>query len=173
MKRLFLAFFVVMFAVFAFAGGIKVRQGKASYIKEKNGKVAVVINWDKAKWNNEKPLKEQWGDEYKEYVKAGLANFIEGFNKESQKVKAVSSDEPSDYVMTITISNVDKFYSVMSIVPGNKHKIWGEASVRNKKTGEEVCTYVIDEFKGGRDFSIFDSFKEAMRDMGAKLASIK
>lgn len=172
MKRLFFAICVSMFTVFAFAGGIKVRQGKASYMK-KSGNVAVVIDWNKAKWNNEMPLKEHWDNEYKAYIDAGLASFIEGFNKESKKLKAVDANKPSDYVMAITISNVDRFYSVMSIVPGNKHKIWGEVSVKNKRTGEEVCTYVIDEFKGGRDFSIFDSFKEAMNDMGAKLADTK
>jgi hypothetical protein len=62
---------------------------------------------------------------------------------------------------------------VTSIVPGNKHKIWAEITVTDKGSGEVICTYNVKEFKGGRDFSIFDSFKEAMRDLGSELAQTK
>lgn len=75
--------------------------------------------------------------------------------------------------MTVKFSNFDKFFSAMSIVPGNKHKIWGEITVVDKKTNEVICVFKVDEFKGGRDFSIFDSFKESMSDLGSDLAGKK
>lgn len=134
--------------------------------------VNVVLNWKDAKWNNEIPIKEQWGDEYQAYVERGEEFFIKGFNKTSKKVRIVE-ENIADYVMIINISNVDKFFSAMSLVPGNKHKIWGEIVVTDKKTGDLVCKYSVKEFKGGRDFSVFDSFTECMEDMGSELAGIK
>lgn len=171
MKRFSLTLCLTLFAVFAFAGGIKVSQGKASFMKNE-ATINVVFNWKDAKWNNEIPVKEQWNDEYQAYVENGEACFIEGFNKSSKKVK-ITKDSTADYVMTINFSNFDKFFSAMSIVPGNKHKIWGEIVVTDKKTGDVVCKYLVKEFKGGRDFSVFDSFKESMEDLGSELAGIK
>ena len=171
MKRTSLTLCLALMTVFAFAGGIKVSQGKASFMKNE-GTVNVVFNWKDAMWNNEKPVKEQWNDEYDAYVEKGEAFFIEGFNKTSKKVKIVK-DTSADYVMTVNFSNFDRFYSVMSLVPGNKHKIWGEIVVTDKRTGEVICKYLVDEFKGGRDFSIFDSFTESMTDLGSELAGTK
>lgn len=108
MKKFCLTFCMVMIAVLAFAGGIKVNKGKATYMKNE-GKMFVVFDWEDARWNNEMPVKEQWNEEYDAYV----------------------------------------------------------------ENGEVICTYKVDEFKGGRDFSIFDSYKEAMQDLGSKLAKTK
>ena len=50
MKRFCLSLIVVaMSTMFAYAGGIKVVQGKASFMKNE-GKVTVVFNWKEAKW---------------------------------------------------------------------------------------------------------------------------
>lgn len=172
MKKIYLTLCMAMIAVFAFAGGVKVSKGKATFMKSEC-KIAVVFDWSNAKWNEQQPVKEQWKDEYDAYVENGEAQFIEGFNKKSKKAQIVKEDSSADYLMTIKFSNFDKFYSMMSVVPGNKHKIWGEITVTDKKTGDVICTYNVKEFKGGRDFSIFDSFKESMRDLGSELAETK
>lgn len=89
MKKFCLTFCMVMIAVLAFAGGIKVNKGKAQ--------------------------------------------FIEGFNKKSKKIMIVQDESSADYIMFIKFTNFDKFYSMMSIVPGNKHRISGEIIVKDKK----------------------------------------
>lgn len=172
MKKICLTFCMAMIAMLAFAGGIKVSQGNAKFMKNE-GVIAVFFDWSNAKWNFEKPVKEQWDAEYEAYVENGEAQFIEGFNKKSKKIKIVKDASSTDYVMTVKFSNFDKFFSAMSIVPGNKHKIWGEITVVDKKTNEVICVFKVDEFKGGRDFSIFDSFKESMSDLGSDLAGKK
>lgn len=172
MKRISLTLFVTLFTMVSFAGGIKVSQGKVSYIKNERT-VAVVFNWENAKWDMGTSVKEEWGDNYQSYVDNGESEFIEGFNKSCKKVKMVKDESSANYIMTVEFTNFDKFYSVMSLVPGNKHKIWAEITVTDKDSGEIICKYNVNEFKGGRDFSIFDSYKEAMRDFGYELARIK
>lgn len=171
MKRIYLTICMITIATLAFAGGIKVSKGKANYMK-KEGTISVVFDWSDAKWDKEKPVKEEWKKEYDAYIENGEAQFIEGFNKKSKTIKIVK-DESSDYIMTVKFTNFDKFYSMMSIVPGNKHRISAEITVTDKNSGEIVCVYNVNEFKGGRDFSIFDSYKEAMQDLGNDLAGTK
>ena len=80
MKKIYLTFCMAMFAVFAFAGGIKVSKGKASFMK-KECSISVVFDWSNAKWDKGVSVKEQWNEEYEAYVENGEAQFIEGFNK--------------------------------------------------------------------------------------------
>ena len=71
----------------------------------------------------------------------------------SKKAKIVKDASTSDYVMTVKFTNFDKFYSMMSLVPGNKHRITAEITVSDKNTGEVICIYDVNEFKGGREQS--------------------
>ena len=161
MKRFYVTFCMALITMFAFAGGIKVSKGKASFMKTE-GKIFVVFDWTNAKWDNDKSVKEQ-----------GEAHFVEGYNKESKKVKIIKDESSADYIMTVKFTNFDRFYSMMSVVPGNKHKIWAVITVVDKKNGEVICEYNVKEFKGGRDFSIFDSYTESMSDLGSELAETK
>lgn len=172
MKRFYVTFCMALITMFAFAGGIKVSKGKASFMKTE-GKIFVVFDWTNAKWDNDKSVKAQWGEEYDAYVEQGEAHFVEGYNKESKKVKIIKDESSADYIMTVKFTNFDRFYSMMSVVPGNKHKIWAVITVVDKKNGEVICEYNVKEFKGGRDFSIFDSYTESMSDLGSELAETK
>ena len=172
MKKICLTFCMAMIAVLTFAGGIKVSKGKASFIK-KEGKVAVVFDWNNAKWNNEKPIQQQWVDDFDFYVENGKTKFIEGFNKKSKKVKIVNDGTSVDYIMSIKLLNFDRIFSMWSMVPGHKYKVWAEITVTDANTNDIICVYNVKEFKGGRDFSALDSYKECMFDFGTELAETK
>ena len=168
MKRFYLTIVAALFAMCAFAEGIEIVQGEASFMK-RTGSIAVVFNWKDAKWDKRIPVREEWKDEYQTYVDRGEESFVKGFNKSSKKMKIAGGGSPADYVMTVNFLSFDKFFSATSIVPGFKHCIWAEIVVTDKSTGEMVCTYRAERFKGGRDFSIFDSFTESMEDLGSRL----
>ena len=173
MKKILFTIVSLLVTVNMFAGSsIKVKEGDASFMKN-SGTVAVVINWDNAQWNKEMPVREHWTEEYDTYVSEGYAKFVEGFNEKSKSLKVADSAEGATYVMNIEVTNVDRFWSAMSVVPGNKHKMWGTVTVTEKATGKVVCVYSLNEFKGGRDFSILDSFKEMMKNLGKELAEQK
>ena len=91
MKRFYVIFCMALITMFAFAGGIKVSKGKASYMKTE-GKIFVVFDWTNAKWDHGKSVKAQWGEEYDAYVEQGEAQFVEGYNKESKKVKIIKEE---------------------------------------------------------------------------------
>lgn len=172
MRRFSLTLFMTLFALLASASEIEVTQGKATYLK-KEGKVAVVFNWENAKWDRGKLVQDEWAEQFGAYKEEGEQHFINGFNEDSKMMKMVTEDSAADYIMNVEFTNFDKFYSVMSFVPGHKHKVWATITVTDNKTGETVCTYKVKEFEGGRDFTVFDSYTEALRDLGSKLAKKK
>ena len=68
---------------------------------------------------------------------------------------------------------MDKYYGVMSLVPGYKHKTWGTIAVVDVSTNAPVCEVTFEELTGGGDFAIDDSFLKCMSDLGKALAKIK
>lgn len=171
-RKLLLTLTALLFAAVTYAGGIKICQGNAKYLKE-DGSISVVFNWDKALWDNEKPVKERWGDQYQEYIDKGQTSFIAGFNKGSKKMKIVDDRDTANIVMSVTFVNFDYYFSTMSLIPGHKHKVWAEITIIEKVTGNVLCKYSVDEYKGDRDLSVFDSFTEMMSKMATELAKTK
>lgn len=171
-SRFFLTLSLLLFAGLVYAGGIKIIVGNAKYLKE-YASIAVVFNWEQTMWNMEKPVKEHWGDSYQEYVDQGQASFIDGFNNASSKIKIVNDASSANIIMNITLKNFDYYFSVMSFVPGHKHKVWAEISIIQKETGNVLCKYVVDEFKGNRDFSVFDSYTEMMSKLASEIVKSK
>ena len=83
------------------------------------------------------------------------------------------ADGEVKYRFDVKITNMDKYYGVMSLVPGYKHKTWGTIAVVDVSTNAPVCEVTFEELTGGRDFAIDDSFLKCMSDLGKALAKIK
>lgn len=173
MKKIFITLFMFVISfVSVYAGDLKVVDGKASYIKT-GGTATVVFNWSEAQWDFKEPFKQHCGDEYQKYVSDGEKAFLEGFNSAKKPLQITTTDQSNvQYVISIDLTNFDEFFSAMSVVPGHKHKVWATVTVKDA-SGNMMCKYSVTEFKGGRDFSIFDSFTEMMRDFGKALANQK
>ena len=171
MKKIMMLFSVMLISLAVTAADIKVVSGKASFMK-REGSAVVLFNWDDAKYDNKESMKDYWKDDYDQYISEGKKKFIEGFNKSSKKVKLGDSDD-AGYTFTVAVANIDYFFSVMSFIPGHKHTIWCTITITEKATGNEICKINVDEFKGGRDFSKFDSFTEMMHDLGKYIGKMK
>ena len=170
MKKIIFTLLFVCTCICSFAGNpMKVVNGNNKFLKE-DATATVSIDWSQAQWNYEKPLTDQWGDSYQKLTTLGEQAFIEGFNEKSKKLKIQEGD--AKYRIEVKISNVDKFYSVMSLVPGNKHKVWGKILVVDIQTGTTVCEADFKELQGGRDFSIDNSFAKCMKDLGKATAKL-
>lgn len=173
MKKNILILLALLSCCMTFAGDLKVKSGNAKFLKEK-GSIAVVFNWDKATYADEgKSLKEEWKDEYSKYVEEGEKFFLNGFNAKSKTLKAVTADksENAQYTMTVNITKIDYFFSVMSFVPGHKYTIWADIIIKDA-SGKEVCVVTATRRKGGRDFVRFDAYTEMMQDFGKDLGSL-
>lgn len=171
MRRLVILMCMTILSVCAFAGGsVKVNKGKASFLKT-DAKVSIVFDWSEAKYDNKEALKDHLKD-YDKMVKLGETAFSEGFSKKAKTVSIATEDNGS-YRIDVKVTNLDMFFSAMSIVPGYKFKIWATVTVTNLTTNEVECVAVADEIKGGRDFSIDDSYKKCLTLLGEDVATMK
>lgn len=161
---------MLVYSISMMGGTLKVTSGKTDFLKSE-GTVAVIWNWDKATYADKESLKSAWGETYDKHLTDGEKFFLNGFNEVSKKLKATQSADGAKYTMTITVTNIDYFFSAMSVVPGHKHAIWATIDVKDA-SGNSVCTIKAERFKGGRDFVKYDSYTELMGNLGKKIADL-
>lgn len=172
MKKLLLSLLAVIVSVCAFADNTtKLTEGSAAFLK--NGGIAnVVFNWADAKHDNKEPLRNHWKENYDTMTVKGEQGFIDGFNAVAKKVK-IDNAEKAQYRIEVNITNVDYFFSVMSIVPGHKHRVSAQIRVVDVSSGETLCVIKVDQRKGSRDFVVTDSFVKTMNQIGQDVAKLK
>ena len=173
MKRTLLLLFVALFSVSAFAEKpIKVVSGSTKFLKQASGYVEVEILWDQTPWKDGRSMMEELEPEkFEDYVSRAEFNFMDGFNSRRSNIK-VSTTEFGRYHMIVDVTKVDHFYSVTSIIPGNKHTVWATITVIDNETRQKVCVMEVTRLKGGRDFGIDDSFSKCFFALGESVAEL-
>lgn len=172
MKRLFgiiCAFFMCMAIM---AGNPKVVSGKKELknIYSETASVLLTIDWSDAKYSYGKSMEKVWEEKYDYMVKSCKDNFIRGFAEENEKLHLGDVDD-AQYKMNVKVTNLDKYFNVMNIVPGHTVKVWCDVTISNAK-GEKLAEIKVDEMKGGRDASPDDCYGKAFYILGKRIANL-
>lgn len=171
MKKILTLLCMAFVCICAHAGkNVTVTQGSTDFLKE-SVKLGVTFDWSQAKYDNNGDIEEKLKDfdKMKTYAQT---SFIAGFNANAKKARIIEEGD-TDYSIVVKVTNVDMFFSAMSIIPGYKFKVWATVTVKNVKTGEMVCEVIADEVKGDRDFKIDDSYRKCMKLLGELIAKAK
>lgn len=173
MKRLLLLLVFGLLGMSAFAPKpIKVVSGSKSFLKQGNGFVSVEFKWDEAQWRDDKLMIKALDHEmYEDYTHRAEEKFMQGFNMNSSNLKT-SVNEAGTFRMVVEVKKVDHFYSLMSIIPGNKFTLWSVITVFDEASGEKVCVIQTERLKGGRDFGIDDSYDKCFYELGKRVAEL-
>ena len=156
-----------------FAGDFEVTSGKKTWKSalKKRTTMTLTIDWSKCEYDEDMPVEEKWEDDYDEIVDYCLEKFTEKFNDKTKRLKIDEESNEAAYKMTIKMTNVDSFFSVMDIrMPGYKARISGSVKVVEIETGETVLQAEFDELKGGRDFVHNECYGKAFEDLAKELA---
>lgn len=172
-KNILIALSAILLCANAFAGDFELTSGRSAWRSalKQRASLYVYIDWSKCEYDNEEPVNEYFEEEdYEEVTDKALEAFIEKFNDESKRLKAVEEQSGAEYKMVIKMTNIDSFMSVMNFtLPGFKGKIWGSVEVIEVSSGNTIMAAEFDEIKGGRDFVKNDCFAKAFKDLAKEL----
>ena len=157
-----------------FAGNtVKVVNGKkeVKQIFADKAQAFLQVDWSEVKYDKSKTMQSVWEDKYDYFVKACEENLIKGFNDYSDKLKFTKEVANAKYIVILKLSNIDKYFNVMNIVPGHTVKIWGTFIITTVD-GEKKVEIEIDSMKGGRDFSPDDCYTKAFKILGERIANL-
>ncbi len=169
MKKGIITIIIVIVSTIVYAGPIKVTEGKTNYTKETTS-IIIKFNWANAQYDYKMPLRDQLKGDYESYLREGEQKFIKEFCENSSRLTVVAKESEAKYCMSIEVTNMDKYFSAMSFVPGMKYKIWAIITITDLSDQSIKCKFNVKEFVGGRDFEDSDAFTECLGGLGKKIA---
>lgn len=176
MKKISIILIALFACTVAFAGNpIKLITGKkeAKNLMKLNVTMCVNYDWSNAKYDTDKELKDQWGVDYDYIINDCEKSFINGFNENSNGPVFTASDENAQYSLLLKITNVDSYFSVMSIPARYEAKMWGHLTIVSNSTGSVVLEAEIDEAEDGKDFVPRDCFGKTFGELGKTISKMK
>ncbi len=147
MKKFLLALVAVIAGCFTSMAGDDITLINGSVAPLKDGGVGcVVLDMKSTQFDGKMPLRE---DARFSNVDAQLPEctreFIREFNENSKNFRLTEKAEDAQYEFYVTITNLDVFVHFMSFKGGVGIKLWGAINIKDKKTGQDVAVFKIDE----------------------------
>jgi len=163
----------ILLSVFSASAGDKVlvlSQGNLSVLKS-GGDATVSFDLEGATWDYKEPLSEHF-DNLANLMTKAPAEFQAGFNDKAKKSYLLDSGD-AKYKIVVKIDNMDSYFKVMGweFMPGHVHKMWGTVTITDAASGDTVAVIKVVENKGGRDFTVDDSFLKCFKSLGEKIGS--
>ncbi len=153
---------------------ISVVYGKAELkaILKEDVTIPIVFDWSEAKYDNRKTIEDEWNVEYA-YIKNDCEkNFVYGFNECTKRAKLSQTDSDAKYKCVLTVTNIDHYFKLVHVPPGNRGKMWGTFKIISIETGETIAEVCIDEARHSRDTFVYDCYGKTFLYVGEKIAKL-
>ena len=156
--------------VTAMAGDdIKLTSGSIASLKD-GGVGCLTIDMADTQFDNKKPLrKDERFVNVDEQIPECVKEFVREFNENSKKFRMTENADEAQYEFTIKITNLDVFVNMMSFKGGVGIKLWGAITIKDKKSGNEVAVFTIDE-EGNSGFTYQIALEEGYEGIAKFLA---
>ncbi len=151
--------------------GIKVTKGNKNFLKTAEGNAVLFFDWENATFDNKEPLVTKFSN-LDALSQVAYNGFTEIFNKK-QRVKIVADETDTKYRFTTKVTNMDQYFKVMGIVPGNATKVWGILTITGLSTGEVFVVIEVNEVDGGANPSPDGSFSDCFEELAKLVAKLK
>jgi hypothetical protein len=89
------------------AGGVKVKVGNASFLKE-NVSAIVEFDFTKTTWEEDEDFKAWCGDQYEKRITAMQQSFVVSFNENSKGLKIPESSDGAKYKIIIEVKDLER-----------------------------------------------------------------
>lgn len=147
MKKVIFAMLLAISGCLTAMAGDDIKLTAGTLAPLKNGGVgSVTLDMKDTQFDNKMPLRQ---DVRFANIDSQLpeckSEFIREFNENAKKFRLTSNNNEAEYEFIVKITNFDTFVHVMSFKGGVGVKFWGTITIKNKKTGENVAVFKINE----------------------------
>ncbi len=171
-KYLLLLLVIVLTSVNCMAGGVKVKEGKASFLKE-NASAIVEFDFSKTTWEEDEDFKTWCGDQY-EKRKAVMQNaFVTSFNENSKGLKINSGAKDAKYKIVVEVKDLERHQSFTGMWGQGKISTTGYIKVFELSSNQIICDIYIDGYGSGKDFDITDGMEKCYKALAKEVTKVK
>lgn len=173
MKRLFtIVTITLLTSMYCMAGGVKVKEGKAAFLKE-NACAVVEFDFSKTTWEEKEDFKTWCGDQYEKRLNAIQQSFINSFNENSKGLKIVESGNDVKYKILIEIKDLERHQAFTGTWGQGKFSTTAYIKVLEIASNQIVCEIDVDGFGSGKDYDYADGLGKCYKGLAKQLFKLK
>lgn len=155
MKRVIFTIIAALAFVGTQAADLKLTSGTTAALKD-DATAVFVLDLTGTRWEEDDDFKEWCGKDYQIRIDKATNGFVDGFNDSSKHLR-ISLDSNAKYTIKIKVDNfVQRCPGIPCYI-----KIFGNLSLIDNTTGEELCKIQIDGISGRSDYSPDDRFRRS------------
>ena len=164
MRRLFLITLVtVLTSMYCMAGGVKVKMGNASFLKE-NVSAIVEFDFTKTTWEEDEDFKAWCGDQYEKRITAMQQSFVVSFNENSKGLKIK---------IIIEVKDLERHQAFTGTWGQGKFSTTAYIKVLEIASNQIVCEIDVDGFGSGKDYDYADGLGKCYKGLAKQLFKLK
>ena len=172
MKRLYLMLCMTMVAVLAYAGGVKVKKGKASFLKE-NVVAIVEFDFSKTTWEEKEDFKTWCGNQYEKRKEVMQYAFITSFNNNSKGLKVSKNVNETKYKIIIEVKDLERHQSFTGMWGQGKISTTAYIRVYDLSSDQQICEIYVDGYGSGKDFDYNDGMAKCYKGLAKEITKLK
>ncbi len=153
---------------------ISVVYGKAELkgILKEDVTIPIIFDWSETTYKKVTDVKEEWYGLYDYITNDCEKSFVSGFNECTKGAKFSRTDRNAKYKCILKITNIDCYFKLAHVPPGNKGKMWGTFKIISIETGETIAEVRIDGVQHSRDMFPQDCYGKTFLYVGEKIAKL-
>lgn len=173
MRRLLLTTLVtVLTSMYCMAGGVKVKVGNASFLKE-NASAIVEFDFTKTTWEEDEDFKTWCGDQYEKRIAAMKQSFVASFNENSKGLKISDSSDGVKYIISIEVRDLERHQAFTGTWGQGKFSTTAYIKVFDIASNQIVCEIDVDGFGSGKDYDYADGLSKCYKGLAKQLFKLK
>ena len=172
MKKLCLLFCMTMVTVLANAGGVKVKEGKATFLKE-NVVAIVEFDFSKTTWEEKEDFKTWCGDQYEKRKEVMQDAFITSFNENSKGLKVSNNSNEAKYKIIIEVKDLERHQSFTGMWGQGKISTTAYIRIYDLSSNQQICVIFVDGYGSGKDFDYNDGMAKCYKGLAKEITKVK
>lgn len=173
MKKILLLFLVtVLTSVNCMAGGVKVKEGKASFLKE-SASAIVEFDFSKTTWEKKEDFKTWCGDKYEQRKEVMQDAFITSFNENSKGLKVSKNANEAKYKIIIEVKDLERHQSFTGMWGQGKFSTTAYIKVFDMSSNKQICEIYVDGYGSGKDFDYNDGMAKCYKGLAKEITKVK
>jgi hypothetical protein len=154
------------------AGGVKVKVGNASFLKE-NASAIVEFDFTKTTWEEDEDFKAWCGDQYEKRITAMQQSFVVSFNENSKGLKIPESSDGAKYKIIIEVKDLERHQAFTGTWGQGKFSTTAYIKVLEIASNQIVCEIDVDGFGSGKDYDYADGLGKCYKGLAKQLFKLK
>lgn len=172
MKRELSLFIMLAVSTICLAGGIKVKNGQASFKNETANAIAE-FDFSNTTWEGKENFKVWCKDQYENRITAIERAFVNSFNDNSKSLKISKDNSDIKYKIVIKVIDLERHQAFTGSWGQGKFSTTALIIVKEISSDMTICEIEVNGYGSGKDYDYADGLAKCYKGLAKEVCKLK